>query len=423
MADRVDVAVVGGGLAGLTTAVTLAEAGVGVRLFDHGEFQGRPGGGVVPSYSLAPLGGPTVRREVPYDRDVAERRWLFLTEEGDVGLDFLDAPFLLPTQGLHTVRSSTLAPWLAQRARILGADLRPHTKIESVLRDGRGRVTGVVADSGETEALVTILADGGGLRPAAPAVLPPTVAVAEAFWSLPEATITARFGGRPGAGSVTEIFLGPLAPLEPAGGYVLPFREGVAVGVVAPLRPAVPPADLALLARLEAHPSIAPLVKGGRRSAPTRIELSDRPDVGRPLSGAGFLAVGTSAGLIAAGGTRYRGVDAAIRSGTIAAEVARDAVASRDASALRLGTYRLHLGAHGLLDELRRVRRSGHRYRAAPGVARGIPKLLNATMHELLSETGAPKRRVVPTVRGVRRREGVSRRTLIRAALVASRWA
>ncbi len=423
MAERVDVAIVGGGLAGLTTAVALSEAGVGVRLFDHGEFRGRPGGGLVPSYTLAPLGGPSVRQEVPYDRDVLDRRWLFLSAEGDVTLDFRDAPFVLPTDGLHTVRTSTLSPWLAGRARTLGADLRPRTQVDALRRDGRGRVQGVVAGGAETEALVTVLADAGGLAATTARPLPPTVAVAESFWAMSEQTVTERFGARPGYGTITELFLGELSPEAPAGGYVLPFREGVSVGVVAPLPASGPARDLALLDRLERHPSVAPWLRGASRADPVRIEISDNPEVGRPLSGAGFLTVGTSAGLVAAGGARLRGIDAAIRSGQIAAEVARDAVASKDASALRLGTYRLHLVAHGLLDELRRVRRSGRRYREAPGVAQGIPRLLNAAAHELMTETGGPKSRVVPTIRRVRRRSKVSRRTLLRAALVAGRWA
>lgn len=425
MGDRVDVAVVGGGLAGLTTAVALSEARVGVRLFDHGDFQGRAGGGLVPSYSLAPLAGSEAANTVPFDRDVSDRRWLFLTAEGDVALDFLDAPYTLPTEGLHTLRSPTLAPWLVERGRKLGADLRPRTSVEALLRDARGRVTGVRAGGADTEAEVTVIADGGGRLLGAPrrSPLPPTIAVAESFWSLPEAIVTDRFGGRPGAGTVTEILLGELSRDAPAGGYLIPFRDGVGVGVVAPIRAEVADADLALLERLEAHPSIAPYLRGGLRARPSRAQLSDAPEIGHPLSGAGFLAVGTSAGLLAAGGARFRGVDAALRSGQIAAEVARDAVAAHDPSALMLGTYRLHLRAHGLLDELRRVRRSGARYRAAPGVAQGLPRFLAQAMHAVMAEEGGPKRRVLPTVRDVRRQARISRRTLLRAALVAGRWA
>jgi hypothetical protein len=164
------------------------------------------------------------------------------------------------------------------------------------------------------------------------------------------------------------------------------------------------------------------LVKGGTRERPIQIQLGDRPDPGRPLSGAGFLAAGTAGGLMAASGTRFRAVDAAIRSGLIVAGAARDAALDRDPSALRMGAYRLQLRSEGLLDELRRARASGQRYRSATGVAQDVPRFLNSLMHELFSEPGGPKRRVIPTVRAVRRKERLRRRTLVRTVLVAGRW-
>jgi flavin-dependent dehydrogenase len=421
--DRADVVVVGGGLAALSAAASLAQAGVGVRVYDRGHFDGRPGGGIVSGTTLAPLGGPSVPMEAPYDRNVGERKWLFLTGEGDVTLDFLDAPSPMPSEGLHTVRHSTLAPWLAERAKTLGADLRPGAVVEGLQRDRRGAICGVRVAGADVDAQVTILADGGGLRPVPSARMePPTVDVAESYWRLPAATVSSRLGGRPGYGNVLEILLGDLAPGQAAGGYLLPFRSGVAVGVVAPMGPGTAPNATQLLGRLEGHPSVEPFLRGGVRGPISHTELSDRPDIGRPLSGAGFLTAGTAAGLMAASGTRFLAVDAALRSGLLAANVARDAVGSHDASALELGSYRLLLGSDGLLGELRAARASGKRFRAAPGVARDIPRLMNALFHDLMTETGAPKRRIVETLRATRKSQRVTRRTLLRAGLVAGRW-
>ncbi|MCI4366472.1 MAG: hypothetical protein L3K08_01840 [Thermoplasmata archaeon] len=335
----------------------------------------------------------------------------------DVALDFLDAPSPMPSEGLHTIRTSTLAPWLAARARTLGADLRPGTAVEALRRDARGQVAGVQVGGADVEALVTILADGGTLRATPGAALrPPSVQVAEAFWTMPSRSVSARFG------TVIEALFGGLAPEGPAGGYLLPFRSGVAVGAV--VGKGAGPAGGAeeLLGRFESHASVAPLLAGGQRGAVTRTELSDHPEIGRPLSGQGFLAAGTAGGLAAVSATRFLAVEAAIRSGSIAAEVARDAVINRDASALRLSAYPLSLRTDGLLGELRAARDSGRRYRNAPGVARGVPKAVNALMHELMTETGGPKRRILPTARTVRRKEKLSRRTLLRALLVAGRW-
>jgi flavin-dependent dehydrogenase len=361
--------------------------------------------------------------EVPFDRNVGERRWLFLTADGDVALDFLDAPSPMPSEGLHTLRTTTLTPWLAIRARTLGADLRPDTAVEALRRDALGHVAGVRVGGEEIESLVTILADGGLLRasPNAP-VAPPVVEVAEAFWSLPARSVSARLGARAGGGTVIEALLGGIAPEGPAGGYLLPFRSGVAVGAVVGKSSAPSGGAATLLERFEAHPSIVPMIRGGTRGTVTRTEVSDHPDRGRPLSGPGFLAAGTAGGLAAASATRFLAVEAAIRSGTIAGDVARDAVINHDASRLRLSAYDLSLRGDGLLRELRAARDSGRRYRSAPGVAQDVPRAVNALMHELMTETGRPKQRVLSTVRAVRRKEKLSRRTLLRAMLVAGRW-
>ncbi|HTT26561.1 MAG TPA: FAD-dependent monooxygenase, partial [Thermoplasmata archaeon] len=350
MADRVDVVIVGGGLAGLAAAAGLAQAGIGVRLYDRGHFEGRPGGGIVSGTTLGPLGGPSVPMEVPFDRDVGERRWLFLTRTGEVALDFLDAPSPMPSEGLHTVRTSTLAPWLAERARTLGADLRPGTAVDGLRREGRGPISGVRVRGADVEALVTILADGGSLRatPNAP-LRRPSAEVAEAFWTLPARSVSARLGARAGSGTVIEALFGELSPEGPAGGYLLPFRSGIAVGAVVGTTAAPPGGAEELLGRFERHPSVTPLVQGGQRGAVTKTQLADRPEIGRPLSGEGFLAVGTAGGLAAVSATRFLAVDAALRSGAIAGEVARDAVINHDASALRLSAYPLSLGADGLL--------------------------------------------------------------------------
>jgi electron transfer flavoprotein-quinone oxidoreductase len=424
LVDRVDVVVVGGGLSGLTATAALAQSGVPVRLYDRRGFEGRPGGGLVAGTSLAPLGGPSMRQEPPFERQVLERRWLFLSEEGDAALDFLDGVSPMPTEGFHTVRTATLAPWLADRARRLGADLRPNAPVESLQRDGKGRVTGVVVGGEVVEARITILADAGGLR-TVPNITapPPTVAVAEATWRLSEAKITARFGGRPGHGAVLEVVLGPLDPTGPAGAYLLPYREEIAVGVVARYDPSHPEGVHELLERLERHPSIAPLLAGGTRTEVRRFALGDRPDPARPLSGPGFLAAGTAGGLMAATPTRFRATEAAIRSGSVVAEAARLLVSAQgDPAPLALNSYRLQLRSEGILEELRRARLSGERFRAAPGVGHDVPRYLNALLHELFTEDGGPKRKVLPTVREVRRRERLRRRTLPRLALVAWRW-
>lgn len=419
--DRVDVLVVGGGIAGLATTAALAQHGVAVRLCSRGGFEGRPGGGIVRGQILSALGGPAVPREVPYDRTIAERRWMFLAEAGDAALEFLDAPPLTTADELRSVRNSTLAPWLAERARSLGADLRGGAAVASLRRDGRGRVAGAVVDGREVEARVTVLADGGALR-AVPGLrtAPPTIDVAEAFWEIPARRMSTRFGARAGGGMLIEVLLGALSPERPAGGYLLPFRSGVAVGVVASAG-AVPSAAQ-LLERVEGHPSILPFLRDGARTEVVTTSLADRPEIGRPLSGAGFLAVGRAGGLVAASGARFLSLGAALRSALVAAEVARAAVGTGDASALELAPYGLALRADGLVDELARARASGRRYRAAPGVARDVPRFLNALLHELMTESGGPKQRIVPTVRAVRRRERLSRRTVLRAALVAGRW-
>jgi glycine oxidase len=186
MAKHPDVAVIGGGIIGLTCAYFLARAGLAVEVFDRGDLGKEAswaGAGIIPPGNPAGAATPIdVLRAIGSERFPAfsaELRELTGIDNGYLrcgGVEFLDPgeaadvlpvwrnegiaferltreglrkvepavgdvpgePYLLP--GCAQVRN----PWhlraLVEACRRVGVNLRPHTPVESVPRDRAGRV-------------------------------------------------------------------------------------------------------------------------------------------------------------------------------------------------------------------------------------------------------------------------------------------
>jgi len=164
MSDRYDVVVVGGRVAGASTAMLLARAGARVALLDRARY----GSDTLSTHGLMRAGVLQLARLGLLDGVVAAgtppiRRTLFHYADGETvrvsirpsaGVDALYAP-----------RRHLLDRVLVDAAAEAGADVRHETTVTGLMRDHGGRVTGVQARSrtGATvrvEAAITIGADG-----------------------------------------------------------------------------------------------------------------------------------------------------------------------------------------------------------------------------------------------------------------------
>ena len=169
MDDKFDCIIVGGGIAGLSAAMTLARRGLKFLLLERGEFSGAKNvsGGVLWGTRLNDLVPDYWEQDAAFERFVSHRRLTFLDGTSAFSLDFKSAHFHeKPHTGLIVLRSKFDA-WLASKVEEAIAE-SPHpdesliaTNIlveDILLKDGK--VTGIRAGGEEFHAHSVILAEG-----------------------------------------------------------------------------------------------------------------------------------------------------------------------------------------------------------------------------------------------------------------------
>ena len=187
VATETDVVVIGSGVSGLAAAVTAAEGGAKVIVFE----KQRSLGGTSNFFDGMFAVESEMQREryITYSRDEAFKRIMeyshwranarlvraFVDESGgtiswlqEKGVEFSDATINMPDapRTYHVVKGqgAAVVKALATRAKEKGVDLRLATPVQRILKEG-GRITGVIAEENGEEIQVAskavIIASGG----------------------------------------------------------------------------------------------------------------------------------------------------------------------------------------------------------------------------------------------------------------------
>ncbi len=364
MADKVEVVVVGAGLAGLAAAYHLADAGIEVIVVERGDYPGSKNvtGGRLYLQPVRRYFPADFWNDAPFERAVVKERLSVMAEHASTLVEFSSERFREDPRPSFTLLRAKFDQWLADKARDKGALIIPKSKVDDLILSDAGQVIGVRSTEAELEANAVVLADGVLSFMAEKAKLRgphnphySAVGVKEII-ELPSKTIEDRFGVSAGDGAA-QLFFGSITQGMMGGGFLYTNQESLSLGMVVGIEalmhhdPRVQAPELMEI--LKARPEVAPLVDGGNT-----VEYSAHviPEGGiravSKLVADHLLVVGDAAGFALNMGVTVRGMDFALASGALAARAINEAKAKNDFSAAGLNTYEQSLRASFVLKDL-----------------------------------------------------------------------
>ncbi|MBB4265944.1 FAD-dependent monooxygenase [Roseospira visakhapatnamensis] len=375
--EHFDAIVVGAGPAGNSATLTLARGGLKVLQIERGEYPGAKNvqGAVLYADAVEKL-IPDFRDSAPLERHIIEQRIWMLDDTSYVGSHFRSDNFNEDKPNRYTILRAQFDKWFNKKVKEAGALVICETTVTGLLRDKKGRVTGVTTDrdQGEVTADVVVLADGvnavlgtrAGLRPE---VRPKDVAlgVKETMF-LPRETIDARFNLKGNEGVVIEA-AGTITAGMTGTGFLYTNGDSLSVGIGCLIsdfaESGVRPYDL--LERFKRHPAIAPLIEGAEVKEYVAHMLPEGGyEAVPPLYGDGWVVAGDSAQFLNA--MHREGSNLAMTSGRLAGEtIVAAKKAGKKMSAKTLKAYRAALDDSFVLKDLKKYRR--------------LPKVLETNKH------------------------------------------
>lgn len=345
--ERVDVIVVGAGLAGLACARTLVEAGREVLVVERGDPAGAKNlsGGRLYLGPLTPI-APDLLEGAPFERPVTRENLTLLSKSASTQVSHLNPGLADDQRRSYTVLRARLDSWLADQVAEAGGMVVTETRVDELIeRDGQ--VCGVIAAEEALEGRVVVIADGAlsflgraaGLRRELAA--DQFVLGVKALYQCDPGTIEDRFDLEPGEGAA-ELMLGEVTGGLPGGAFLYTNRGSLSLGVVIRLD-ALGESEIdasELIEGLERRPEVARKLAGAEL-----VEYGAHlvPEVAGaqlgPRSGNGVVIVGDAAGLVLNHGITVRGMDLALASGVLAARAIDAALEADDTSRAGLSRY------------------------------------------------------------------------------------
>lgn len=401
-----DVLVVGAGLAGCAAAAIAARGGLHVALIERGQNAGSKNifGGTIYTHSLVDIYPDFFDRKPPLERPVTEAGYWMLSQDGIVKITTQGGHLNTSPADAFIAQMAVFDAWWAAQAIKEGVFLIPKTTVTDFIKDPSGKVIGIKTDrpDGDLYAPIVILCEGvnniltqklgliqSDLKPSLAAL------TVKQLISLPADTINARFGFPDTNHGLAVSVMGDISMGMTGLGFVYTGTESISVGVGVPLEQLeenkVKP--YALLERFMNHPSISPLIAGGRMMEYGAHLIPEGGYDHMPtLYTDGVMVAGDAATMVNA--LHWEGTNMAIVAGKAAGETAVEAFQKKDFSARSLKAYQEKLQNNFVLQDLRQYRKFSKFLETHEDFMDVYPTFINEAFGTFMSSFGTPKKQM-----------------------------
>ncbi|HKJ44345.1 MAG TPA: FAD-dependent oxidoreductase [Balneolales bacterium] len=420
--EKFDCIIVGGGIAGLSAALTLARANMKFLLIERGEFSGAKNvsGGVLWGTQLAEL-VPNYWEEddIGFERYIKHRRLSFLDHDTSFSIDFKSEHFEEPPYKGVIVLRSKFDNWFAGKVQdaIEQSDyadesfLANDILVEEVLKEN-GKVIGIRSGEEKFYSDCVIIAEGvnnlltrqiGLQTEYVPADYVAT-GVKEII-RIDQKVLENRFQ-LDGLSGMSNEFIGLGATLGvEGGGFLYTNRDSLSIGLVVglkdlrekggnnelskavnrrreeagkPLKAQDKSMNIYdILSEFKKHPAVKDMIKGGETVEYSAhvVSTGDMQVMPSEIYADGVMIAGEAANLLMNSGKAIQGMDYAMKSGVLAAQTAVDAKKKKDYSAASLKNYRTLLEKSYVMKDMRQFQSAVH-FLHTPAMFNTIPNLV-----------------------------------------------
>lgn len=405
--EKFDAIIVGGGLAGIACAYTLADAGLNVILFERGDYCGSKNvtGGrlyVEPVRDMF----PEIWDKAPLERPIFREEVSVLSPNDSLTVSYANPAFTGDKPQSYSINRAKFDKWFAKKAQRKGATIITKARVQELIVED-GVVCGVRVDGEEFLADVTVLCEGvlgmlarsiGFANPLARPAF--AVGVKEVVELAPE-EIESRFALPEGQGAA-RLYMGDVTEGRFGGGIIYTNESSLSIGVIAGISGAADDdsCDIPeLLERFKRRSDVAPLIKGGSLAEYSAHVMAEAgiSNIAR-LYGAGVLVAGEAAGFAINDGLIVRGMDYAMGSGYYAAKAIIQAKEKGDFSSDSMAVYEKLLDDSFVLKDMKEFAHVPENL-DSPRFFNYYPQLVSTLMSDIFTVGSGPKDRLYPTLK------------------------